>query len=544
MAKYRADGSIEFLGRCDNQVKFRGYRIELGEIESVLNQHPAVKDVVVVVRRDATEEESRADNSKSEIENPKLTPRLVAYVVPNEEQASINELRGVLKKNLPEYMMPSSFVVLEVLPLTSNGKADRNKLPPPDGTRPPLTREFVPPRTEIEELIIQTWREVLKIEDLGIHDNFFELGGHSLLATQIVARLQEAFNKNVPIRVLFDAPTIAELAQEVETIIHDGCGPDLPPIVPIPRVRPMPLSMNQEHLWHLDRIMPGTHFFNMPFVYQLSGDLNVKALERTVKEIVRRHEALRTIFREVEGKLVQIVKDGSDFQLQITELRGRSQDDASQASAEHILKERSVPFNLATAPPVRVRLLRLTERESLFLVTMHHIISDYWSMRVFSGELVKLYEVFAKGSPSPLPEPRIQFGDYAYWERRLLDDGHFHDQGIYWKKQISAVRSEIDTATKRDSEFLSEYTRQSIDIGVGLLTQIRHLAIQESCTPFLVVASAVIVLLYFTLGEPDVRIGTLVANRRNRETENVIGHFVNTVVLRTCVSLDDTFAKS
>ena len=190
--------------------------------------------------------------------------------------------------------------------------------------------------------------------------------------------------------------------------------------------------------------MPGTHFFNMPFVYQLSGDLNVKALERTVKEIVRRHEALRTIFREVEGKLVQIVKDGSDFQLQITELRGRSQDDASQASAEHILKERSVPFNLATAPPVRVRLLRLTERESLFLVTMHHIISDYWSMRVFSGELVKLYEVFAKGSPSPLPEPRIQFGDYAYWERRLLDDGHFHDQGIYWKKQISAVRSEIE----------------------------------------------------------------------------------------------------
>ena len=444
VAKYRADGSIEFLGRCDNQVKFRGYRIELGEIESVLNQHPAVKDAVVVVRRDVTEEESRADNSKSEIENPKLTPRLVAYVVPNEEQASINELRGVLKKNLPEYMMPSSFVVLEVLPLTSNGKADRNKLPPPDGTRPPLTREFVPPRTEIEELIIQTWREVLKIEDLGIHDNFFELGGHSLLATQIVARLQEAFNKNVPIRVLFDAPTIAELAQEVETIVHDGCGPDLPPIVPIPRVRPMPLSMNQEHLWHLDRIMPGTHFFNMPFVYQLSGDLNVKALERTVKEIVRRHEALRTIFREVEGKLVQIVKDGSDFQLQITELRGRSQDDASQASAEHILKERSVPFNLATAPPVRVRLLRLTERVSLFLVTMHHIISDYWSMRVFSGELTNSFGV-REGKPIAITGTKNPIWGPSLWSRRLLDDGHFHDQGIYWKKQISAVQIRINT---------------------------------------------------------------------------------------------------
>ena len=232
--RYLPDGNIEFIGRMDNQVKIRGYRIELGEIEAVLTKHPTVKDCVVVAC------EREAQSAKN----------LVGYVVPREHSVlSVTELRRYLKEKLPEYMIPSSFVVLEALPLMPNGKVDRNRLPPPDGTRPPLTGEFVSPRTEIEELIAQTWREVLKIENVGIYDNFFELGGHSLLATQIVARLQEAFNKDVPLRVLFDAPTIAELAQELETIIRDGHAPELPPIVPVPRDGPLPLSMNQEHLW-------------------------------------------------------------------------------------------------------------------------------------------------------------------------------------------------------------------------------------------------------------------------------------------------------
>ena len=293
VARYRPDGNIEFLGRADNQVKIRGYRIELGEIEAVLTKHPTVKDCVVVV----CEHESRTGKN------------LVGYVVPREHSVlSVTELRRYLKEKLPEYMIPSSFVVLEALPLMPNGKVDRNRLPPPDGTRPPLTREFVSPRTEIEELIAQTWREVLKIENVGIYDNFFELGGHSLLATQIVARLQEAFNKDVPLRVLFDAPTIAELAQELETIIRDGRAPELPPIVPVPRDGPLPLSMNQEHLWHLDQMIPGTHFFNMPYVYRLSGDLNVAALEKTLKEIIRRHEALRTVFVKSTGVLFKSLR--------------------------------------------------------------------------------------------------------------------------------------------------------------------------------------------------------------------------------------------
>ena len=210
----------------------------------------------------------------------------------SEEELRISELRNFLKQKLPEYMIPSSLVVLEAFPLMPNGKVDRKKLLLPDSTRPPLTEEFASPRTEIEELIAQAWREVLKNENIGIYDNFFELGGHSLLATQIVGRLQEAFNKEVPLRVLFDAPTIAELAQELETIIRDGHVPELPPIVSVPRDGPLPLSMNQEHLWHLDQMMPGTHIFNMPYVYQLTGDLNVDALERSLKEIIRRMKPL------------------------------------------------------------------------------------------------------------------------------------------------------------------------------------------------------------------------------------------------------------
>ena len=275
--RYLPDGNIEFIGRIDNQVKIRGYRIELGEIEAVLTKHPAVKDCVVVARA------REAQSGKN----------LVGYVVPREPSVlPVTELRSYLKEKLPEYMIPSSFVVLEALPLMPNGKVDRNTLPPPDETRPRLAGEFVAPRTEIEELVAQTWREVLKIENVGIYDNFFELGGHSLLATQIVARLQEAFNKDVPLRVLFDSPTIAELAQELETIIREGHAPGLPPIVPVPRDGPLPLSMNQEHLWHLEQMMPGTHFFNMPYVYQLSGELNAEALEKALREIIRRHEAL------------------------------------------------------------------------------------------------------------------------------------------------------------------------------------------------------------------------------------------------------------
>ncbi len=523
VARYRSDGNIEFLGRVDNQVKLRGYRIELGEIEAILTRHPTVKDCVVVV---------------CEHESP-TGKKLVSYVVPRElSMLSVTELRRYLKEKLPEYMIPSSFVVLEALPLMPNGKVDRNRLRPPDGTRPPLTKEFVSPRTEIEELIAQTWRQVLKIENIGIFENFFELGGHSLLATQVVARLREAFNKEVPLRVLFDAPTIAELAQELETIIRDGRAPELPPIVPVPRDGPLPLSINQEHLWHLDQMIPGTCFFNMPYVYRLSGALNVNALESALSEIIGRHEALRTVFGNVDGRPVQIIKQPSKFELPMVDLADQIGGQLEEKAAAYVLEERQQSFNLSVGPLFRSKLLRLTYRDWFLLVTIHHIIGDYGSMQIFRRELIALYDAFSKGLPPALPKPVIQFADYAIWEKHLLQNGGLDSQLAYWKKRlagpVSCASGLNDGKKKKILRFRT--MRRPLNIDEELFASIKTVARRNNCTPFIVVVTVLSIVIHEWSGEEDIRIGTLMANRAQGKTENAIGHFLNTVVLLIEVS--------
>jgi amino acid adenylation domain-containing protein len=523
VARYRSDGNIEFLGRVDNQVKLRGYRIELGEVEAVLTKHATVKDCVVVL----CEHESGTGK------------KLAGYVVPREHSVlSLTELRRYLKEKLPDYMIPSSFVVLEALPLMPNGKVDRNNLPPPHGTSPPLAKEFVSPRTEIEELIAQTWREVLNIENVGIDDNFFELGGHSLLATQVVARLQEAFNKDVPLRVLFDLPTIVALAQELETIIRDGRVPELPPIVPVSRNGPLPLSINQEHLWHMDKMIPGTCFFNMPYVYRLSGALNVNALESALSEIIGRHEALRTVFGNVDGRPVQIIKQPSKFELPLIDLADQVGGQPEEKAAAYVLEERQQSFNLSLGPLFRSKLLRLTYRDWLLLVTIHHIIGDYWSMQIFCRELIALYDAFSKGLPPALPKSVIQFADCAIWERHLVENGRLDTQLAYWKKRLARPASCASGLNNRKrKEVLSFRTvRRPLDIGEELFATIKTVARGNNCTPFIVVVTVLSLVLHELSGEEDIRIGTLVANRAQGKTENVIGHFLNTVILRIKVS--------
>jgi amino acid adenylation domain-containing protein len=524
-ARYRSDGNIEFLGRADNQVKLRGYRIELGEIEAVLTQHPSVKECVVVLCE----------------HEPRTGKNLVGYLVPREHSVlSVSELRRCLREKLPEYMIPSSFVVLAALPLLPNGKLNRQELPSPDNTRLQSTVELVAPRTESEELIAQIWKEVLKIKKLGIHDNFFELGGHSLLAVQIIARLRDAFNREIPLRVLFEAPTVAALTEKLENIVREGHGPELPPIVPVSRDQPLPLSTNQQHLWQLDRMMPGTHLFNMPYVYQLSGDLKIEALEKALKEIVRRHEGLRTVFADMDGRAVQIIKDGSDFQLPVADLRNGEPDDVSQRAAGSILEEREASFDLTLGPLLRLKLLRLTDTYSLLLITMHHIISDYWSMQIFWRELVVLYDDFSQGRPSSLTDPSIQFADYACWEKCLLDNGLLNEQLSYWKRQLAGPAPQLDfrkDGVRKDAMSFRR-TSQPIELDETLFTEIKALCQRENYTAFMVVVTALSIVLYPYAGQQDVRIGALVANRGRRETENTIGHFLNTVILRLQLSPD------
>jgi hypothetical protein len=504
-------------------------------------RHPAVKESVIVSFDEFTRD---SENRKSKIENPKS---LVAYVVPRDPSAlSVTELRRDLKDKLPEYMVPSAFVMLESLPVSPNGKVDRRQLPSPYYTRLQLNEEFVAPRTEIEELIAQTWREVLKIENIGIFDNFFEMGGHSLLATQIATRLQEAFNKEVPLRVLFDAPTIAELAQELARIICDGHAPELPPIVPVLHDKLLPLSVNQEHLWRLQQMMPGTHFFNMPYVYQLTGELNVEALEKALQEIARRHDALRTTFDLVDDTPFQFVGEDSGVSLQALFLRMKSVDALYEAAATEIFDECRTPFDLLKGPLWRVKLLTLADVQSLLLVTMHHIISDYWSMRTFRRELLEFYGVFVKGHKSQLSPPRIQMGDYAVWERSLIASGFFEEQidNMQLEDGRPPPEAEEEGLPSDRKQFFQSYERQVATIDGDLYRSIKNHAKQNKCTPCIITICALCVSLYKILKDTNIRIATLTANRGIHVTENAIGHFANTVVLSVNLTRHDTYGQA
>jgi amino acid adenylation domain-containing protein len=527
LARYLPNGDIEFLGRIDNQVKIRGYRIELGEIEAALNLHPVVKESVVVTYQ--------WDGSSE--------TQLVSYVVQDKASTSdINELSSYLTTKLPAFMIPPVIVSMEVLPLTPNGKIDRAKLPTPEKLRSELNIAPIGPRSELEELVANNWREILQIDNISVHDNFFTLGGHSLLAIQVVSRLQEAFNKEVPLRILFDAPTITELTLVCEKLLRDGQAPSLPPIVPVPRDGPFPLSMNQEHLWRLDQIIPGTHFFNIPYIFRLSGNLNVGALEQALREVVRRHEALRTVFDVVCGQPMQVVYEVTNVHLTCHDLRSMETDLISGRAAALILEEREYPFQLATGPLFRVTLVRLTETESLLLITIHHIVSDHWSMQIFSRELALIYEHIVRGKPLAFTKPALQFADYVHWERRMLATGSLDKILGFWRRQLAPplhnLEFQIDSGASTSVNLLT--SRRSFEVNEHLVAAIKAFANDEKCTTSMVLLAALNILLFSQTGHTDIRVGLLMANRGDPQTTGTIGHFMNTVIVRTQLSPDMT----
>ena len=539
IARYLPDGNIEFLGRVDNQVKIRGHRIELGEVEFFLNQHPKIRESVVLAQDDISEKQRGADNPKSKTENLEYDKRLIAFVVPTQQPlAPMSELRDFLKQKLPDYMVPSFFIPMEALPLTPNGKIDRNALPLPNGGRPQLDRGYVEPKTEIEQLVAQVWRAVLKLDELGVEDNFFELGGHSLLAVQIVSRLRDAFNLQIPLRTVFEAPTVAAFARKIESAIRQGSDLELSPIARSAGEDKGPLSLSQEQLWHLDRMIPGTDAFNMSYVCELSGSLNMEALQTALAEIVKRHGVLRTLFAVENGEPVQIIKNVAEFRLQVLDLRTSASPDLLKQVATMILQESTRPFDLTVGPLFRTQLLKLADQKHMLLISLHHIIGDQWSMRLFRSELASLYDAFSSGRASPLSVPAIQFTDYARWERQMLDAGLWDEQLAYWRNQLSGPFSRLQfQGAKMGTTVLSvRMSRKTFEFDEGRLGAIRTLAIKERCTPYMVVLTALNVLLHFYTGHSDLRVGSLVANRSRRETENVMGHFLNTTILRTVLS--------
>ncbi|HEX8242594.1 MAG TPA: condensation domain-containing protein, partial [Longimicrobium sp.] len=408
-ARWRTDGTLEYLARLDEQVKIRGFRIEPGEVEAVLAAHAEVRETRVIVWEDAPGEK-----------------RLVAYVV---GAAEADELREHLRGSLPEYMVPAAFVALEALPLTPNGKLDRKALPAPDFA--PAQERYVPPRTPTEEVLAGIWAEVLRLERVGVEQSFFELGGHSLLGTRVVSRVRDVFAIELPLRALFEGPTVAELAVRVEEMRRAGL-PVLPPVVRVDRDRPLPLSFAQERLWFLDRLEGGSASYNIPAALRLAGVLDTAALERSLGEIVRRHESLRTVFHEVDGGAVQVIAPFAGFALPADDLSGLDETARETEVRRRAREDAARPFDLAEGPLFRAALLRVADEEHVLLLCIHHIVSDGWSSGVLFRELGALYAAFARGEGDPLPPLPVQYADYAVWQREQLAGEALDRQLCYW----------------------------------------------------------------------------------------------------------------
>ena len=539
LARYRADGNVEFLGRVDQQVKIRGCRVELGEIEVALERHPAVRECSVALR-DAPEAEP--GDPKLKIQKPKSETSLTAYVVPSGRRPAAGELRAFLKDRLPEFMLPASFVLLEALPRLPNGKIDRHALPGPVASRD--VAALSEPRTELEALVAQLWRKALRVETVGVDDNFFELGGHSLLAAEVAARLRDALNRPVSVGDLFEAPTLGSFAARVEKLFQDDGRCKLPPITPAPRRGGLPLSFGQEPLFLFSQLFGGGDFLNMPYAYRLSGALNLGALQRALDEIVRRHAALRTGFRERENGPRQFIRRSLRLKLPLIDL-ARLPAPEREPELERISKQDAAQsFDVEAPPLLRVKLVRLDTERHILLATLHHLITDQWSMGLFRSELAALYEAFSKDRPSPLPEPETQFADFSLWQRESLARGLFEPQISYWKKQLEGLGPPLDFRRGKTIKTVRYHSsRRPMELDAALLNRVRLFAREQNCTPFMVFVAALNALLHRHTGRKDIRIGTLAANRGVPGTERLIGYFVNALVLRTRVEGNMTLAE-
>jgi amino acid adenylation domain-containing protein len=526
--RWRADGVLEFVGRIDHQVKVRGFRIELGEIETVLSSHPSVRQAVVIVGEDAVGGQ-----------------RLVAYLVTAENShLSVADLRAYLQTKLPSYMAPGAFVTLSELPLTPNGKLDRKRLPAPDVSVRERTPELVEQLSPGEELVASVWRQVLGVERVGRHENFFELGGHSLLATQVMSRVRQIFDVDVALRELFQRPTVAGLAQHIEVARRAGQNTLFKPIVPLPRDAELPLAFAQQRLWFLDKLAVDSPVYNMPSALRLKGRLHVRALEQALTEIVRRHEALRTSFPEIDGEPAQVFAPPASILLPLTDLSDLAPVEREHAARRLAEADAGRPFDLSNGPLLRVSVLRLAEEEHVLLLTMHHIVSDGWSMGVLLKELTALYEAFVDKRDSPLPDLPIQYADFAAWQREWLSGEVLEAELQFWKQQLADV-SVLELPADRPRPSLQSFNGayEHLALSEELTEAIKALGVREGATLFMTLLAAFKVLLRSYTGQHDIVVGTPVANRNWEAIEGLIGFFVNTLVLRTELSDEMSFSE-
>jgi amino acid adenylation domain-containing protein len=526
------DGCLEYLGRRDERVKVRGYRVECYEIELALLQFPTVDQAFVTYRQDLRE-----------------GSQLIAYVVRAKGTSpTVSDLRNDLLTRIPDYMVPAAFVFLDTLPLTATGKIDRSALPKPASIRPPLDASYVSPQSSVEKSVAEICSEILNIDTIGVHDNLFDLGGHSISAMQIVNRVMKTFQVDVPLKCFYDSPTIAGLnaliassreTEHVEVTLPQkfSKGPILQgkdrqwPILPL---------VAQEPMLQLEQLFSGLHLLNAPTAYRVTGNLNLAALKQSLALLSDRHECLRTVFPRENGRYYQEILESISSDFDLIDLREFPVAERESKAKELFREDSQRSFDLSRGPLFRVVLFKLSDDDHILAVTLHQLVSDAWSMGIFLRDLAELYRSSLQGNQPQLPELVIQFADFSIWQRKNLELGLMDSQLSYWKEQLCEPLaplkfSETDGDHDETDFFIS---RKEISISNELYQSVKTLAREEKTTPYVVLLTALKILLSRYLGQDDIRIGTLVANRQRSEIENLIGHFVNTIIVRT--KIDET----
>src|SRR5579864_2257578 len=518
--RWTSEGELEYLGRTDHQVKLRGYRIETGEIEAALQSHSQVQQSVVMLREDQPGHKE-----------------LVAYIVPcRDEPPEPEGLRFHLKKKLPEYMVPWHFVFLEQLPLSPSAKVDRRALPPPERNG----KHYAAPRTAAEEILSGIFAEVLSLERVGLGDNFFALGGHSLMATRLVNRIRAAFGVELPLHVVFDAPTVAALVCH----LHVDRNTRLP-LAPQPRLALTPLSYAQQRLWFIDQMEQGSTEYNMPEALRLRGTLSRTALRHTIHAIIQRHESLRTHFALAGSEPVQVIAPSLQVELLERDLSEYGETEQAQLVEAALQREWEIPFDLSRGPLLRFRLLKLGEQDHILLRTFHHIISDGWSHGVFSREFMRLYDAYCEGRENPLSPLPVQYADFTLWQRQCLTEEVLVGHLEYWKKQLlgapGLLALPLDHPRPPRQTFAAR--RLATVMPSECAAALRRLAQSHDATLYMTLLSAFAVLLHRYTGEQDIVIGSPIANRQEAALEHLIGFFVNSIVIRMQVAPKATFQQ-
>lgn len=527
LARYQADGTIVCIGRVDHQVKVRGYRIELEEIEAVLLKYQGVRECVVLV-------------------DPAGENHLITYLAGEIEKTThaLQNVRKYLQEHLPHYMVPSFLLVVDALPLTPNGKVDRQSLPAFDMHEVVHSDEVEAARTPLEEILLGSWCEVLRCSYAGIHDNFFASGGHSLLATRLIARVRSALMLDVPLRYLFEEPTVAGLAQRIEALQQQQQNITQPPLLPVARPRDFPLSFVQERLWLFEQLEPNTTTYIVPGARRLHGMLNVAGLERSIATLIQRHESLRTTFQMRGEQPVQVIHPAVHYHLPLVDLRGLETTERYDAAQRLIAQENQLPFNLVKGPLVRTLLIVQEMQEYVLLLTRHHIITDAWSDDVFYRELVTLYKAFVAGQPVQLPSLPVQYADFALWQRQWLQGQVLEEQVTYWKQQLANV-TPLALPVDHPRPPIPTYrgAAQAVLVPSSQTQALKALSQRENVTLFMTLLTAFQALLARYTGQEDICVGIPITNRSRPELEGVIGFFLNMLVMRADLSTNPSFQE-